>query len=85
MASVLDIGWECSEAVFAALVFGPCDSCPSIPNLCLVKHPLKWLCVDLPMPFHLLCWHGLLDVDHFRISAVLAENTLIFYKLFNCG
>jgi hypothetical protein len=42
MASVFDIGWECGKASLAALMFGPCDGCPSIPNLCLVKHPLEW-------------------------------------------
>jgi hypothetical protein len=81
VASVLDIGRECREASLAALVFGPCDGCPSIPNLCLVKHPLQWFSVDLPVSFHLLCWHRLALLDHFRISALMAENPVIFYKI----
>jgi hypothetical protein len=85
MASVLDIGRECREAGLAALVFGPCDGCPSIPNLCLVKHPLQWFGIDLPVPFHLFCWHRLALLYHFRISAVVAENALIFYHFNNCG
>ena len=80
MASVLDIGRECREAGSAALMFGPCDGCPSIPNLCLVKHPLQWLGVDLSVPFHLLGWHRLALLDHFRISALMAENALIFHE-----
>jgi hypothetical protein len=82
---MFDIGRECGKAGLAALVFGPCDGCPSIPNLCLVKHPLQWLCVDLSMSFHLFCWHGLALLDHFRIRAVLAENALIFDQFINCG
>jgi hypothetical protein len=66
-------------------MFGPCNGCPSIPNLCFVKHPLQWLCVDLPVSFHLFGWHGLALFDHFRISAVLAENALIFDHFINCG
>jgi hypothetical protein len=85
MASVLDVGRECSQSCLAALVFGPCDCCPTIPNLCLVKHPLKWLCVDLSVSFHLLGWHRLALLDHFRISALMAENALIFDHFNNCG
>jgi hypothetical protein len=81
MTPVLDIGWECREAGLAALMFGPCDGCPSIPDLCLVKHPLEWFCVDLSVALHLLGWHRLALLDHFRISAVVAENALIFYKI----
>jgi hypothetical protein len=80
MASVLDIGRECGEAGLAALVFGPCDGCPSIANLCLVKHPLEWLCVDLSVPFHLLCWHGLALLYFYRFTALMAENALIFHE-----
>jgi hypothetical protein len=85
VASVFDIGWECGQSGLVALMFGPCDGCPSIPNLCLVKHPLQWFCVDLSVPFHLFCWHRLALLDHFRISAVLAENALIFDHFINCG
>jgi hypothetical protein len=85
VASVFDIGWECSQSSSAALMFGPCDCRPSTSDLCLVKHPLQWFCVDLPVPFHLFCWHGLALLDHFRISAVLAENALIFDHFINCG
>jgi hypothetical protein len=80
MASVFDIGWECSQLGFGALVFGPCDGCPSIPNLCLVKHPPEWLCVDLPVSFHLFCWHGLALLHIYRITALMAENALIFHE-----
>jgi hypothetical protein len=85
VTSVFDIGRECGKASSAALMFGPCDCCPSTFDLCLVKHPLQWFCVDLPVPFHLLGWHGLALFDHFRISAVLAENALIFDHFINCG
>jgi hypothetical protein len=85
MTSVFDIGWECGQSSLAALVFGPCDGCPSIPDLCLVKHPLQWFCVDFSVPFHLLCWHGLALLNNFRISAVLAKNALIFDYFINCG
>jgi hypothetical protein len=78
MASVLDVGRECSEASLAALVFGPCDSCPSAFDLCLVKHPLQWLCVDLSVSFHLLGWHGLALLHFYRLTALMAENALIF-------
>jgi len=81
MASVFDIGWECSQSSSAALMFGPCDCCPSTFNLCLVKHPLQWFCVDLSVSFHLLCWHRLALLDHFRISALMAENALIFDEI----
>jgi hypothetical protein len=37
------------------------------------------------MTFHLFGWHGLALLDHFRISAVVAENALIFYHFINCG
>jgi hypothetical protein len=33
------------------------------------------------VPFHLLGWHGLALIYHFRISALMAENPLIFYKI----
>jgi hypothetical protein len=85
VASVFDIGWECGQSCLAALVFGPCDACPSIPNLCLVKHPLEWFCVDLSVPFHLLGWHRLSLLYHFRISALMAENALIFDHFNKCG
>jgi hypothetical protein len=81
VASVFDIGWECSQSGLAALMFGPYDCCPSTFNLCLVKHPLQWFGVDLPVPFHLLCWHGLALLYHFRISALMAENALIFDEI----
>jgi hypothetical protein len=64
VASVFDIGRECGQTCLVALMFGPCDGCPSIPNLCLVKHPLQWFCVDLPVPFHLLGWHRLALLDY---------------------
>jgi hypothetical protein len=81
MASVFDIGWECGQSSSATLMFGPCDGCPSTFDLCLVKHPLEWLCVDLAVSFHLLGWHRLALLYHFRISALMAENALIFYKI----
>jgi hypothetical protein len=81
MASVLDVGRECGQSSSAALVFGPCDCCPSTFDLCLVKHPLQWLCVDLPVSFHLFGWHRLALLYHFRISAVVAENALIFNEI----
>jgi hypothetical protein len=77
---VLDIGWECREASLAALVFGPCDGCPSTFDLCLVKHPPEWLGVDLPVSFHLLCWHGLALLHFYRLTALMAENALIFHE-----
>jgi hypothetical protein len=80
MASVLDIGWECSQSCLAALVFGPCNGCPSIPNLCLVKHPPEWLCVDLSVSFHLLGWHRLALLHFYRLTALMAENALIFHE-----
>jgi hypothetical protein len=85
MTPVLDVGRECGKASSAALVFGPCDGCPSAFDLCLVKHPLEWFCVDLSVSFHLLGWHRLALLYHFRISAVLAENALIFDHFINCG
>jgi hypothetical protein len=81
VASVLDISRECSQSGFAALVFGPCDCCPTTFDLCLVKHPLQWFCVDLSVSFHLLGWHGLALLYHFRISALMAENALIFDEI----
>jgi hypothetical protein len=42
---------------------------------------LQWLCVDLSVSFHLLCWHRLALLDHFRISALMAENALIFNEI----
>jgi hypothetical protein len=78
VASVLDIGRKGCQSGLAALVFGPCDGCPSIPNLCLVKHPLQWLCVDLSVPFHLLGWHRLALLHFYRLTALMAENALIF-------
>jgi hypothetical protein len=77
---VLDIGRECGEASLAALVFGPCDGCPSIPNLCLVKHPPEWFCVDLPVSFHLLGWHRLTLLHIYRLTALMAKNALIFHE-----
>jgi hypothetical protein len=85
VASVLDIGWECRQSGLAALMFGPCDGCPSAFYFCLVKHPLEWLCVDLPVALHLFGWHGLALLYHFRISALMAENALIFDHFINCG
>jgi hypothetical protein len=81
VASVLDIGRECSQSSSAALMFGPCDCCPSTFYLCLVKHPLQWFCIDLSVSFHLLGWHGLALLYHFRISALMAENALIFDEI----
>jgi hypothetical protein len=81
MASVFDIGWECSQSSSAALMFGPCNCCPSTFDLCLVKHPLQWFGVNLSVSFHLLCWHRLALLDHFRISALMAENALIFDEI----
>jgi hypothetical protein len=81
MASVLDIGWECSEARLAALMFGPCDGCPSTFDLCLVKHPLEWFCVDLSVSFHLFGWHTQALFHIYRISAFMAENALIFDEI----
>jgi hypothetical protein len=85
MTSVLDIGWECSQSSSAALMFGPCDSCPSTFDLCLVKHPLQWFGVDLSVALHLFGWHGLALLYYFRISALMAENALIFDHFINCG
>jgi hypothetical protein len=81
MASVFDIGWECGQFSSAALMFGPCDGCPSTFDLGFVKHPLQWFGVDLPVPFHLFGWHGLALLYHFRISALMAENALIFDEI----
>ena len=78
---MLNIGRECSEARSAALMFGPCNGCPSTFDLCLVKHPLQWFSVDLSMTFHLLGWHRLALLYHFRISALMAENALIFDEI----
>jgi len=80
MTPVLNIGWKCREASLAALVLGPCDGCPSTFDLCLVKHPLEWFCVDLAVSFHLLCWHRLALLDFYRITALMAENALIFHE-----
>jgi hypothetical protein len=33
------------------------------------------------VPFHLLGWHGLALLYHFRISALMAENALIFNEI----
>jgi hypothetical protein len=85
VTSVFDIGWECSQSSSAALMFGPCDCCPSTFDLCLVKHPLQWLCVDLSVALHLFGWHRLALLYHFRISALMAENALIFDHFINCG
>jgi hypothetical protein len=35
--------------------------------------------------FHLLGWHRLALLDHFRISALMAENAIIFDHFINCG
>ena len=78
---MLDIGWKCGEASLAALMFGPRNGCPSTFDLCLVKHPLQWFSVDLSVSFHLFGWHRLALLDHFRISALMAENPVIFYKI----
>jgi hypothetical protein len=80
VASVLDISWECSQSGLTALVFGPCNSCPSTFDLCLVKHPSQWLCVNLPVPFHLLGWHGQALLHVYRFTALMAENALIFHE-----
>jgi hypothetical protein len=85
VASVLDVGRECGKASSAALMFGPCDCCPSAFYFRLVKHPLQWFGVDLSVSFHLLGWHGLALLYHFRISALMAENALIFDHFINCG
>jgi hypothetical protein len=77
---VLDIGWECREASLAALVFGPCDGCPSTFDLCLVKHPLQWFGVDFAVSFHLLGWHRLALLHFYRLTALMAENALIFHE-----
>jgi hypothetical protein len=82
---MFDVGRECRQSGLAALVFGPCDCCPSTFDLGSVKHPLQWLCVDLPVSLHLLGWHGLALLYHFRISAFVAENALIFDHFINCG
>jgi hypothetical protein len=37
------------------------------------------------VPFHLFGWHRLALLDHFRISALMAENALIFDHFINCG
>jgi hypothetical protein len=78
MASVLDVGRECGKASSAALVFEPCDSCPSTFYFRLVKHPLQWFCVDLSVSFHLLCRHGQTLLHVYRFTALVAENALIF-------
>jgi hypothetical protein len=80
MTPVLDIGWECREAGLAALVFGPCDSCPSIFQLGLLQHPVQWLCVDLPVPLQLLCRHRQALLHIYRFTALMAENALIFHE-----
>jgi hypothetical protein len=74
MASVLDVGRECGKASSAALVFGPCDGCPSTFDLGLIKHPLQWLCVDLSVSFHLLGWHRLALLHIYRISELMQKN-----------
>jgi hypothetical protein len=33
------------------------------------------------VPFHLFGWHRLALLDHFRISALMAENALIFNEI----
>jgi hypothetical protein len=80
VASVFDIGRECGKASSAALMFGPCDCCPSTFYFRLVKHPLQWLCVDLSVALHLLCWHGLALLHFYRFTALMAENALIFHE-----
>jgi hypothetical protein len=32
------------------------------------------------MPFHLLGWHGLALLHFYRITALMAENALIFHE-----
>jgi hypothetical protein len=78
VASVFDVCRECGKASSAALVFGPCDCCPSTFDLCLIKHPLQWFCVDLSVSFHLLCRHGQTLLHIYRFTALVAENALIF-------
>jgi hypothetical protein len=77
VASVFDVGRECGQSGFAALMFGPCDCCPSIPNLCLVKHPPQWLCVDLPVPFHLFGWHRLALLDQVEVTTISAPISVV--------
>jgi hypothetical protein len=77
MASVFDVGRECSQSCLAALMFGPCDCCPSIPNLCLIKHPLQWFCVDLPVPFHLFGWHRLALLDQVEVTTISAPISVV--------
>jgi hypothetical protein len=80
MTPVLDIGWKCRKAGLAALMFGPCDCCPSTFYFRLVKHPLQWLCVDLPVALHLFGWHGQALLHIYRFTALVAENALIFHE-----
>jgi hypothetical protein len=75
---MFDIGWECSQSGLAALIFGPCDGCPSTFYFRLVKHPPQWLCVDLSVALHLFGWHGLALLHFYRFTALMAENALIF-------
>jgi len=85
VASVFDIGRECGKARLAALVFGPCDCCPSTFDLCLVKHPLQWFSVDLSVSFHLFGWHRLALLDHTQMFAFMAKNPLIPQMWITCG
>jgi len=77
VASVLDIGRKGCQSCLAALMFGPCDGCPSIPNLCLIKHPSQWLGVDLPVPFHLLRWHRLALLDQVEVTTISAPVSVV--------
>jgi hypothetical protein len=85
MASVFDIGRECSQSGFGALVFGPCNSCPSTFDLCLVKHPPEWLCIDFSVSFHLFGWHRLALLNHAAMLTFMAKNPLIPQMWITCG
>ncbi len=78
MAAVLEIQWLSGHASSLALPFLPCDCRPTVPDLGHIEHPLQRFGIDLSVLFHLLCWHGLLAIDVYRISAVLAQNAVIF-------
>lgn len=78
MAAVLEIQWLSGHASSLALPFLPCDCRPAVPDLGHIEHPLQRFGIHLSVLFHLLCWHGLLAIHVYRISAVLAQNTVIF-------
>lgn len=77
MASVLQIEWLRGHSSSLALPSLPRNCCPAVPDLGHIEHPLQRFCVDLAVLFHLICWHGLLAIHVYRISAVLAQNTVI--------